>query len=66
VITKSYYSSKIVFSKGEQVFELAFSEPKEFDAFLVEVKKICISTDFREKYKIINLLEETQKFKVNL
>jgi len=52
---------RIVFGKDEAFFELAFSESMMFHAFIEEIRKVCICTDFDEKYKILKLTEENQK-----
>ena len=56
---------RIVFNKDEAFFELEFSEAIMFNAFLTEIRKVCICTDFEEKYKVRKLLEEGTRSKVN-
>jgi len=62
----SFYTSeyKVVFKKDQVFFELLFTERNVFNAFLGEIVKICICTDFNEKYSIIKLTEMKPKFKV--
>ncbi len=55
---------KAVFKKDQVFFELRFSERKVFNAFLGEIAKICICTDFNEKYSIFKFNEMKPKFKV--
>ena len=56
---------RVVFKKGEAFFELEFFQPIMFNSFMMEIRKICICTDFDEKYKLGKLIEETQKSKVS-
>lgn len=58
-----YGSSKVTFNKGQASFEMLFVEQETFDSFVVEIKKICVCTDFIEKYTITKLIDETKNSK---
>ena len=57
---------KVVFTKGQAIFELEFPDLQSLHLFVMEIRKICICTDFNEKYKIIKLVEQGKKSKVKL
>ena len=57
---------KVVFNKGQAFFELEFPDLQSLHSFVLEIRKICICTDFNEKYKVIKLVEQGKKSKVKL
>ncbi len=59
------FEFRVIFKKDQAFFELVFSERGVFDFFVMEIKKICICTDFDEKYRIVKFVENGKKSQVN-
>lgn len=57
--------SRVVFKKDQAFFEMTFSEREMFEFFVKEIKKICICTDFEEKYRIVKFVESGKKPQVS-
>jgi len=54
--------SRVVFKKDH---EMTFSEREMFEFFVKEIKKICLCTDFEEKYRIVKFVESGKKPQVS-
>ncbi len=57
--------NKVVFKKDKVFFELEFKKRKTFLLFVEEIAKVCICTDFNERFTIVKFTEMKPKFKVN-
>jgi len=58
--------NRVVFKKDQVFFEVEFNKTAAFTLFVEELGKVCICTDFNEKYRIIKFTEMKPKFKVKL
>ena len=56
--------NRVMLKKGQAFFELKFNKRATFLLFVEEIAKVCICTDFNEKYRIIKFTDMKQKFKV--
>jgi len=57
-------SNKVVFGREQAAFEVIFADEETFYSFVMEIKKICVCTDFNEKYTAIKLIDETRNSKI--
>ncbi len=55
---------RVVLNKGQAFFELEFLDIESLHWFVMDIRKICICTDFDEKYKVLKLVDEGKKSKV--
>jgi len=51
-------------TKNKASYELTFSEKSNFEAWMTELKKCCILTDFEQKYEIVKGSEKGKYVKV--
>jgi len=54
----------IQISKEQSVFELAFFEKETIEAWVAELQRLCILTDFHDKYEVVEIQEKPKSSNV--